>query len=70
MTKKIIFYNITAKKIVYLLTINLNNFQDKIYKDYMKSLKPILKRYAAEWEFNEPELFDLIDKLEQIKKDF
>jgi len=45
-------------------------FQDKIYQDYMKSLKPIVKRYAAEWEFNEPEIFDLIDKLEQIKKDY
>jgi uncharacterized protein YPO0396 len=43
-------------------------FEDGEYKDYITSLKPILKRYIAEFQFNEPEIFDLIDKLEQIKK--
>jgi hypothetical protein len=45
MKKKIIFYNITAKKIVYLLTINLNNFQDKIYKVSYSKYKNYLNSY-------------------------
>ena len=46
------------------------DFKDKMYQDYIRSLKPTLERYLSQFHFNEPELIDSIEYLKQLLTQF